>query len=161
MRLLVAMSASLAMLAVARASATDNPVDLALVLAVDASASVDDDEQYLQRQGYVAAFQSPLVLSAIRSGPLRRIAVTYIEWGDSDTQAIVVPWTVIEDKTSQMAFAFNIADARINHFFGTSIAGALRYSGALSQQVPAGPGARWDLGFVCRDQGRLSPREET
>jgi hypothetical protein len=90
-----------------------------------------DDEQYLQRQGYVAAFQSPQVLTAIRSGPLRRIAVAYVEWGDPKSQKIVLPWTVIEDKTSAMEVAFVLADARLNHFFGTSIAGALTYAGAL------------------------------
>lgn len=45
-------------------------VDLALVLAVDVSPSMDSDEQALQRQGYVEAFRSPLVHQAIRTGML-------------------------------------------------------------------------------------------
>ena len=126
-----AASAAFLTLATGCASANDIPVDLELVLAVDVSASMSDDEQYLQRQGYVASFQSPQVLTAVRSGPLRRIAVTYVEWGDPRTQAIVLPWTLIEDKTSAMEVSFVLADAPINHFFGTSIAGALTYSGAL------------------------------
>ena len=44
-------------------------VDLALVLAVDVSTSMDPDEQNLQRQGYVEAFRSPLVHHAIYTRP--------------------------------------------------------------------------------------------
>ena len=54
-------------------------VDVALVLAVDVSTSMDPDEQDLQRQGYVEAFRSHLVHQAIRTGMLGRIAVTYVE----------------------------------------------------------------------------------
>jgi hypothetical protein len=55
-------------------------VDLALVLAVDVSESMDTEEQELQRQGFIEAFRSPLVHDAIRDGMLGRIAVTYMEW---------------------------------------------------------------------------------
>ena len=50
------------------------PVDLQLVLAVDASGSVDQRRFDLQKQGYVAAFRNPKVMNAIRSGPGRSIA---------------------------------------------------------------------------------------
>ena len=43
-------------------------VDLHLLLAVDASGSVDYTRFELQRRGYVAAFRSPQVLQAIRGG---------------------------------------------------------------------------------------------
>ena len=46
-------------------------VDLQLVLAVDASGSVNQSRFELQKQGYVAAFRSPRVLQAIRSGATR------------------------------------------------------------------------------------------
>ena len=43
-------------------------VDLALVLAVDISFSMEPDEQDLQRQGFIEAFRSPEVHHAIRQG---------------------------------------------------------------------------------------------
>ena len=43
-------------------------VDLQLVLAVDASGSVDQVRFDLQKRGYVAAFRHARVLQAIRSG---------------------------------------------------------------------------------------------
>ena len=44
---------------------TGEAVDLALVLAVDASGSVDQVRFELQKQGYVAAFRHPRVMAAI------------------------------------------------------------------------------------------------
>ena len=63
-----------------QAARADTEVDLALVLAVDVSRSMDPDEQDLQRQGFVDAFRSPLVHNAIREGSLGRISVIYMEW---------------------------------------------------------------------------------
>ena len=55
-------------------------VDLALVLAVDVSRSIDEVE--LQRRGYIEALTSRAVIDAILSGENRRIAPCYVEWPD-------------------------------------------------------------------------------
>lgn len=112
-------------------SADKVPVDLKLVLAVDASSSMDIYEQRLQRNGYVAAFRSPAVVEAIMSGLRGRIAVSYVEWGDPESQTVVVPWTIIDGAESSNRFAGELAAAPLNRFFGTSIAQALAYSTAL------------------------------
>jgi hypothetical protein len=52
-------------------AAAQTAVDLQLVLAVDASGSVDQVRFDLQKRGYVAAFRHARVLQAIRSGPHR------------------------------------------------------------------------------------------
>ena len=74
----------------------ETEVDLALVLAVDVSLSMEPDEQDLQRQGFIEAFRSPEVHDAIRKGMLGRIAVVYVEWAGAAYQEVIVPWTVIE-----------------------------------------------------------------
>jgi len=51
-------------------------VDLQLVLAVDVSGSVDDEEALLQRRGYVDALTSDAVIQAITRGSNGRIALT-------------------------------------------------------------------------------------
>ena len=61
-------------------AAAQQKVDLELILMVDGSGSVDDDEFILQRLGYARALRNPRVLSAIRNGPLGRIALSYVEW---------------------------------------------------------------------------------
>ena len=53
------------------AAATVEPIDL-LVLAVDASGSVDRARFALQMQGYAAAFREPAVLRAILATPAKR-----------------------------------------------------------------------------------------
>src|SRR5829696_4059191 len=70
----------------------ETEVDLALVLAVDVSRSMDDDEQRLQRDGFVEAFRSAVVHDAIHRGVLGRIAVVYMEWSGPTEQKVVLPW---------------------------------------------------------------------
>lgn len=102
------------------------PVDLALVLAVDASGSVDQVRFELQKQGYVAAFRHPRVIGAITSGPTQSIAVIMMQWTGPALQVIAVPWTKISDAASANAFADSIAAApRALFGGGTSISGAI------------------------------------
>jgi len=77
-----------------------NKVDVELVLLADASGSIDQAEIQLQRKGYADAITHPKVLNAIRDGLYRRIAVTYVEWGDEFSQEIVVPWTIVDGPES-------------------------------------------------------------
>jgi hypothetical protein len=95
----------LVLLVLAGEAFADEPVDLELVLLADASRSIDEVEVRLQRRGYAAAITHPDVLSAIAGGYLRRIAVTYVEWGDETSQEVVVPWTIVESAESAAAFA--------------------------------------------------------
>ncbi len=112
--------------------AHDQYVDLALVLAVDASGSVDRVRFELQKQGYVAAFRHPRVLSAIQSGHLQSIAVIMMQWTGPALQVVTVPWTKISDAASANAFADKIAEApRALFGGGTSISGAIDTSMAL------------------------------
>jgi hypothetical protein len=102
------------------------PVDLALVLAVDASGSVNQIRFELQKQGYVAAFRHPRVVNAILSGPTQSIAVVMMQWTGPALQVIAVPWTRISNAASANAFADRVAAApRALFGGGTSISGAI------------------------------------
>src|SRR5690348_8739896 len=79
-------------------------VDLELVLAVDISQSMDEDEHTLQRNGYVDAFRHKEVVNALMSGPEGRIAVVYMEWAGDFEPTIAVPWTIIDSEASAKAF---------------------------------------------------------
>ena len=109
----------------------DTAVDLELVLAVDASRSIDGFEYDLQRKGYIAALTSPRVLRAIGSGPLGRIAVAYVEWSGTMEQATLVKWAVIGDPATASRFAEALKDAPRYFYDGTSISGAIDYSARL------------------------------
>jgi Protein of unknown function (DUF1194) len=103
-------------------------IDVALVLAVDISFSMDMEELALQRQGYIEALTSPLVLDAIRRGMLGRIAVTYIEWAGLSTRHVIADWTVIEDLKTAEAFVAQIRSAPVRRARRTSITGAIEFS---------------------------------
>ena len=117
---------SLAAPAAAQRAPASQYVDLALVLAVDASGSVDRVRFELQKQGYVAAFRHPRVLQAIQSGPTQSIAVIMMQWTGPALQVVTVPWSRISDAASVEAFADKITAApRALFGGGTSISGAI------------------------------------
>ncbi len=80
-------------------------VDLELVLAVDASGSVDDSEFALQLTGIAAAFRSEEVVEAVREGPLGRIAVALVIWAEHNRPKEISPWVLVQDGQSAEAFA--------------------------------------------------------
>jgi len=117
--------------------AAEVQVDLQLVLAVDASGSVNQRRFELQKQGYAAAFRNPRVISAIHSGLSQAIAVTMIQWTGPRLQIHVVPWMVVKDEASAEALAAAIVEAPRQLFGGgTSISGAIDYSRLILAQSP-------------------------
>lgn len=81
------------------------PVDLALVLAVDASGSVNRQEYDLQTKGIAAAFRQSDIVEAIRSGRHGRIAVNLITWGDPDYEKFATGWHIVGDTQTAASFA--------------------------------------------------------
>ena len=80
-------------------------VGLELVLLADATGSIDNAEIMFQREGYARAITNTDVISAITSSIYGKIAVTYVEWGDSASQDVVVGWQVIDGPESAAKFA--------------------------------------------------------
>ncbi len=111
--------------------AEDMPVDLALVLAVDVSGSMDQDERRVERDGFIAAFRDREVIAAITGGDYGRIAVTYVEWAGPRAQQVIVPWRVIDGRAAAESMAAALAAAPSAFIHGTSISGALAFSSAL------------------------------
>ncbi len=137
--ILVALTAGLFFLSTPSQGADRPEVDLALVLAVDISNSMDPEEQALQREGFVAAFRSGAVHDAIRKGTLGRISVVYMEWAGAAMQQVVVPWTLIESSADALAFADRLAAQPIRRGPRTSISGAIDYAMLLLDGSNAEP----------------------
>src|SRR5438874_848162 len=81
------------------------PVDLLLVLASDVSRSIDHQKFLLQRDGYAAAVSNPHVLGAIKSGPIGKIAICFVEWSGFGAQKLVIDWKAIDGEASARKFA--------------------------------------------------------
>jgi len=94
-----------ALLALASPVRAETLVDLELVLAIDASASIDEAEYEVERRGIAAAFRDPAVLAAIRAGPTGRIAVAITLWGEASIPKDASPWFLIADEAGAEAFA--------------------------------------------------------
>ena len=136
-RLRLALAGALLVVGGVAPAPAQTAVDLALVLAVDASGSVDTFRFALQKRGYVAAFRHPRVLEAIRSGPNQAIAATMVQWTGPALQVQVVGWTKIGAGETPGAFAAAIENAPRSLFGGgTSISGAIDYGGTLFAKSP-------------------------
>jgi hypothetical protein len=120
-----------ALAAYAGSASAGSKVDLALVLAVDVSASIDASRYDLQRDGFARAFASDSVINAVASGEYQAIAVTLVEWSGPSNQKQVVPWTIINDGSSARAFGSAVAESPRAFADFTSISGAIDFSVAL------------------------------
>jgi hypothetical protein len=108
-------------------------VDLELVLAVDSSGSIDDDEAHLQRSGWASAIAHPRVVGAIRSGRHGAIAVMFLEWASVGCETVSVNWMRISDAASAQAFANAILAApRVHCPGGNAIGDAIAFA---AQQI--------------------------
>jgi len=115
-------------------AANDTQVDVELVLAVDVSLSMDSYEQQMQLQGYVEAFGDRQVLRAIETGPHKKIAVIFVEWGGVEFQNIKVPWTLVDGEKSAQKFAELLGQRRLTALPLTSISTAALFSAALFEK---------------------------
>src|SRR5436305_7726245 len=113
------------------------PVDLALVMAVDVSESVDAGEYLLQHDGIARAFEDPQLAAAITAGRRGAIEVAVLEWSDRDKQVVTVDWTRVDDAASAAAFARKVRQSQRSSNGLTAIGDALLAAGALFKSAPA------------------------
>ena len=112
-------------------------VDLALVLAIDCSFSVDANEFRLQMEGMGQAFMREEIKRAIGLGPNGRIAVLAFQWSDENNQTVILPWTVISNGAEADLFGATLAATpRKLAEGGTSISIALEFAASLFASSP-------------------------
>ena len=112
-------------------------VDLALVLAVDRSWSVDNYEYQLQMRGLAGAFRRPEIQRAIANGEAGRIVVASVQWSHEANQALSVPWTLIAGGRDADAFAAVLeATPRQVVDGATAIGAVMEYCAGLLRDSP-------------------------
>ncbi|HEV7264340.1 MAG TPA: DUF1194 domain-containing protein [Falsiroseomonas sp.] len=87
-----------------------DPVDVALCLAMDVSASVDFDEFGLMAGGTAAALRDPSVLAAATAGPRGAAAICLLLWSGVGERDLAVGWTRLDGPDAAEALAQAIAD---------------------------------------------------
>jgi hypothetical protein len=116
------------------------PLALAVVLAIDVSASVDADRFVLQRDGIAGAFRDQRLVAAIRAIP-GGIAALFLEWSDPEAIAITVDWLPIADAQSAAAFAGAVHESTRRSQGLTAIGPALLAAARQFDRLPQ-PAAR-------------------
>ncbi|MCG3267664.1 DUF1194 domain-containing protein [Yoonia sp. I 8.24] len=66
--------------------------DVALVLAIDVSNSIDSAEYRLQIDGMADALRDPEIVEALVTGD---VAIAVMQWSGADEQQLSIPWTQI------------------------------------------------------------------
>jgi hypothetical protein len=111
-------------------------VELAMVLAVDGSASVTYDEFGLIAGGMAAALRDP----AVAAGLIGNSVLSLLLWSGTGQQDIITGWTRIATATDLNAFADGVDNMpRTVRPGSTAIGEALLASLTLLAQVPAIP----------------------
>lgn len=125
---------------VLRAKAGDDVVDVAIVFVVDVSGSMQPEEVATARQAHAMAMQSPDVLNAIQDGPTGRVAVAYVEFGD--TAKVGVDWMIIDGPESAAVFAARIGGLPGGGYLGgglTAVGAGLLAADELMGRAPTAP----------------------
>ena len=111
-------------------------VDLLLVLAMDASGSIDEDEFRLQREGIAESITHPAVLAAIAANPRRAIAIAMTEWGSPGGAALIVDWHRVSDAASAQVFANAVLAAPRSRQSYNAIGDAITHAAGLIAAAP-------------------------
>ena len=120
----------------ALAQTAPEPVDVLLVLAVDISRSIDEDEARLQREGYRNAVSDPRVVEVVRRGMIGAIGLAYVEWAGFEYQRLVLPWTRIGTQAQADSWASALSEAPRASLSWTSISGAIDFSRRTLDEAP-------------------------
>jgi Protein of unknown function (DUF1194) len=134
------------------------PVDLALCLAVDVSASVDFDEFGLMVGGTAAAFRDSGITALCTGGPRGAVAVAVLFWsGKVPGPELAQPWTRVDGTAAATALAESLdAAPRLPQPGATALGEGMAAGLALLARCPA-PATRLVLdisGDGRHNQGR-------
>jgi len=107
----MAIWAAVALLHIEGAQA-QTPVSIELVLAIDTSYSIDGFEYDLLMKGIAHAFRTPEIVDLI--GQQDGVAVTLFQWSSEVDEQYMIPWHVLKDPASVLAFAAKVEMAERN-----------------------------------------------
>ena len=120
-------------LALTLAATAPRACELALVLAVDVSGSVDETEFGIQMQGLAEALRDGIVIDALIE---QQAFVTLVQWTGSSRQRQTIPWTAIASAEDVARLAGAIAaDRRVWRNYSTAVGEALEVAHELLAQA--------------------------
>lgn len=119
------------------------PADVALIIALDASASVDRGEFDLMTRGLGWALRQDEVVAAFTAGPARASLVALLLWSGTQTHDVALGWTRIAHAAAARHFAESVENVpRAIPAGGTALGDALAAAEMLFAALPATPARR-------------------
>ena len=118
------------------AAAQPRQLDVLLVLAMDASGSIDEAEFRLQREGYAEALTHPQVIAAIRSKRRAAMGIAMIEWGSPGGSQTIVEWSRVGDIVSAQSLADTLMAAPRTQQSYNAIGDAIHHASHLLREGP-------------------------
>ena len=114
------------------------PTDLALVLALDGSASVTFEEFGLIAGGLAAALRDPEVMAGLVAGQAGASIVAVLLWSGAEAQEVLIDWTRVADEATARRLADDVENApRLVRAGSTAIGEALAVCLRLLAGAPA------------------------
>lgn len=120
-----------------RTTRASSGIDMLLVIALDVSASVDDDEFNLMREGLARAIASPEVTNAISAGLHGAIGVNIVQWSGFIEKEVMIGWSRISGKAQVLALSQKVRAMNRRYDSGaTDLGGAIEYSHKIVMNAP-------------------------
>ncbi len=131
--------------------------EVALLLAVDVSGSVDRREFAVQMQGLAEGLRDPVVSGALARG---QSAVALMQWTGASRQVLSVGWTRITGPADVEALAARITRLpRVWTEFSTAIGQAMTYGSGVFDRAPACRRRVMDVSSDGRNNEGTEPAE--
>jgi len=109
---------------------------LALLLALDVSASVDEAEHRIQRTGLAAALLAPEVLDPLLNGP-GPVALAIYEWSGRFQQTVISDWRLVTSETQVLEIVEELQTTpRTAGEFPTAIGYAIGFAAQMFDEAP-------------------------
>lgn len=126
----------LLLLLAAGPTAAEERMELHLVLAIDVSASVNDEEFDLQRSGYAMALRSRVVGAAVEQAP-GGVAIAIVQWSSVMLQELGLDWVTLRSRDDTVTYAETVAAMpRRLPGGGTMIHSGLEFAARLLETAP-------------------------
>lgn len=135
-RLWLALAGIAALAPVASAAEQGKACDIGLILALDMSGSVSQEEFLLQTEGIAGAFEDTEIIRLLTyygDG----VMVSAMQWAGADFQEVAVGWTIIRSARDAREFARNIRAMKRGAADLTATGSALEYARRLFDEAPA------------------------
>ena len=117
--------------------------DIALLIALDGSASVTFDEFNLIAGGLGAALRDADVITALTSGPNGSSALALLLWSGPGAQQVMLDWTQVTTAAEAARFAGRVAEVPRSVPAGeTAIGEALLVAETMLSRLPSSAGRR-------------------